>query len=113
MSRQLQTLVTDDLDGSDAAGTVRFGYEGVEYEIDLPRRRARPDLSRGPHQVCRVGACLARSPACSVTTTRARRSDHQSRPQRIVVAVSARRAGSSTPQWRPRQPARKARRPPP
>ena len=35
MSRQLQTLITDDLDGSDAAGTVRFGYEGVEYEIDL------------------------------------------------------------------------------
>ena len=35
MARQVQTLLTDDLDGSDAAGTVRFGYEGVEYEVDL------------------------------------------------------------------------------
>lgn len=35
MARQVQTLLTDDLDGSQAAGTVRFGYEGVEYEVDL------------------------------------------------------------------------------
>ena len=35
MARQVQTRLIDDLDGSEAAGTARFGYEGVEYEVDL------------------------------------------------------------------------------
>ncbi|MGN6606506.1 MAG: histone-like nucleoid-structuring protein Lsr2 [Jatrophihabitans sp.] len=29
---------TDDLDGTKAEGTVRFSFEGTEYEIDLSRR---------------------------------------------------------------------------
>lgn len=32
--RIIRTLV-DDIDGSEAAGTVRFSYLGVEYELDL------------------------------------------------------------------------------
>src|SRR5512135_1616350 len=35
MTRQAYTRLIDDLDGSDAADTVRFGYEGNEYEVDL------------------------------------------------------------------------------
>ena len=35
MAREVQTRLTDDLDGSPAVTTARFGYEGVEYEIDL------------------------------------------------------------------------------
>jgi len=35
MAQRIQTLFIDDLDGSDAAGTVRFGLDGTEYEIDL------------------------------------------------------------------------------
>ena len=31
----MQTLLIDDLDGSAAEGTVRFGLDGTEYEIDL------------------------------------------------------------------------------
>jgi hypothetical protein len=31
----VQTLFVDDLDGSVAEGTVRFGLDGAEYEIDL------------------------------------------------------------------------------
>lgn len=30
-----ETQYTDDLDGSPAVDTVRFGVDGVEYEIDL------------------------------------------------------------------------------
>jgi Lsr2 len=33
-------LFIDDLDGSDAEGTVRFGLDGTEYEIDLNARHA-------------------------------------------------------------------------
>src|SRR5258708_39875643 len=35
MAQRIQTLLIDDLDGGDAAGTVRFGLDGTEYEIDL------------------------------------------------------------------------------
>ena len=35
MAQKVQTLFIDDLDGSEAEGTVRFGLDGVEYEIDL------------------------------------------------------------------------------
>ena len=35
MAQKIQTLFIDDLDGSEAAGTVRFGLDGAEYKIDL------------------------------------------------------------------------------
>ncbi len=35
MAQKLQTFYVDDLDGSDAEGTVRFGLDGTQYEIDL------------------------------------------------------------------------------
>jgi len=36
----VQTLFIDDLDGSQAEGTVRFGLDGTDYEIDLNARHA-------------------------------------------------------------------------
>ena len=35
VAQKVQTLFVDDLDGSDAEGTVRFGLDGTDYEIDL------------------------------------------------------------------------------
>jgi Lsr2 len=35
MAQQIQTLYIDDIDGGEAAGTVRFALDGIEYEIDL------------------------------------------------------------------------------
>ena len=35
MAQKVQTLYVDDLDGSEADGTIRFGLDGTEYEIDL------------------------------------------------------------------------------
>lgn len=35
MAQKVETIFIDDLDGSDAQGTVRFGLDGSEYEIDL------------------------------------------------------------------------------
>jgi hypothetical protein len=40
MAQKVQTLFTDDLDGSEADGTVRFGLDGTEYEIDLNTEHA-------------------------------------------------------------------------
>ena len=41
MAQKIQTLFIDDLDGSIAEGTVRFGLDGAEYEIDLNQEHAR------------------------------------------------------------------------
>lgn len=35
MAQQIQTFFIDDIDGSAADGTVRFGLDGTDYEIDL------------------------------------------------------------------------------
>ena len=35
MAQKIRTLFIDDIDGGDAEGTVRFGLDGTEYEIDL------------------------------------------------------------------------------
>jgi Lsr2 len=35
VAQKVQTLYIDDIDGGEAAGTVRFGLDGVDYEIDL------------------------------------------------------------------------------
>jgi hypothetical protein len=40
MAQRMQMIFTDDLDGSEAAGTVRFGLAGAEYEIDLSAANA-------------------------------------------------------------------------
>ena len=35
MAQRVNVVLVDDLDGSDAAETVSFGLDGVDYEIDL------------------------------------------------------------------------------
>jgi nucleoid-associated protein Lsr2 len=35
LAQKIQTLFVDDIDGSEAEGSVRFGLDGAEYEIDL------------------------------------------------------------------------------
>jgi hypothetical protein len=41
VAQKIQTLLIDDIDGSAADGTVRFGLDGTEYEIDLNAGHAR------------------------------------------------------------------------
>jgi len=48
MSRNVSVVITDDLDGSEGADTVRFALDGVNYEIDLSdqnRERLEGDLA--------------------------------------------------------------------
>lgn len=40
MAQKVQTLLIDDLDGGEAEGTVRFGLDGTDYEIDLNAKHA-------------------------------------------------------------------------
>jgi hypothetical protein len=64
VAQKIQTLFIDDLDGSAAEGTVRFGLDGTEYEIDLNAghaRELRDALARYMDAARRVGS--ARRPA--------------------------------------------------
>jgi nucleoid-associated protein Lsr2 len=59
MAQKVQTLLVDDLDGSEAEGTVRFGLDGTEYEIDLNAKHAeqlRDVLARYVAAARRTGA---------------------------------------------------------
>jgi len=50
MAQRVQVLYSDDIDGSDADGTVTFGFEGVVYEIDLSEKnRAKLEKALGPY----------------------------------------------------------------
>ena len=40
MAQKIQTLFIDDIDGSAAEGTIRFGLDGTDYEIDLNAEHA-------------------------------------------------------------------------
>ena len=67
MAQKIQTLFIDDIDGSAAEGTVRFGLDGTEYEIDLNDKHAhdlRDALARYVDAARRVGGG-ARRPARS------------------------------------------------
>jgi len=65
MAQKVQTLFIDDLDASEADGTVRFGLDGTQYEIDLNAEHAqelRDALARYVSAARRVGSG-ARRPA--------------------------------------------------
>ena len=40
MAQKIQTFLIDDLEASDAEGTVLFGLDGTQYEIDLSAAHA-------------------------------------------------------------------------
>jgi Lsr2 len=41
MAQKIQTFFVDDLDGSEAEGTVSFGLDGTQYVIDLSTEHAK------------------------------------------------------------------------
>ena len=66
MAQKMQTLFTDDLDGSEADGTVRFGLDGADYEIDLNTAHAqelRDALARYVSAARRAGSGAGGQPA--------------------------------------------------
>jgi hypothetical protein len=60
MARTVSVVVTDDLDGSPDAKTMRFGFDGVSYEIDLGKKN-RAKLDRGVAPYIEAGRRISRS----------------------------------------------------
>ena len=68
MAQKIQTLFIDDIDGSEAEGTVRFALDGAEDEIDLNAKHAealRKSLARYVDAARRSSGAAARRPARS------------------------------------------------
>ena len=81
MAQKIQTLFIDDIDGGEAEGTVRFGLDGTEFEIDLNATHSselRQALemyivhARKVGSVARRGRGNRRGGAGSIDTARAR-----------------------------------------
>lgn len=63
MAQKIQTLFIDDIDGGAAEGTVRFGLDGAEFEIDLSARHSdelRQALERYIAHARKVGSATRR-----------------------------------------------------
>jgi len=75
MATKVLTTLQDDIDGSDATQTIRFGLDGIEYDIDLSDRNAnrlRNSLSEFIARGRKVGGRRVRkSAAASHTDTKA------------------------------------------
>lgn len=65
MATVTTTHLTDDLDGSEAANTVRFGWQGREYEIDLNEKHElafEKAVAKYVQNARRVGSTMRRRP---------------------------------------------------
>jgi hypothetical protein len=74
LAQKIQTLFVDDIDGSEAEGTVRFGLDGANYEIDLSVVH-----SEELHKA--LAPCIAHARKTSATR-------HAARGRRIASAIS-------------------------
>ena len=85
MAQRIQTSFIDDIDGGAADGTVRFGLDGTDYEIDLSgehtdelRKRAREVRSSTAARsaappAARHGACAPLPPSTPPRSANGRR----------------------------------------
>jgi nucleoid-associated protein Lsr2 len=76
MAQRVVTLLTDDIDGDEAAETVRFGVDGSEFEIDLNEENASafrealwPYIQKGRRSGGRSTASAGRRAAAPNTKT--------------------------------------------
>lgn len=68
MAKQTQTILIDDIDGSPAQQTIRFSFDGVNYEIDLSEHNAngfRDSMRHWIEHARRGGATRRRSAAAA------------------------------------------------
>ena len=86
MVQKIQTLFIDDIDGSEAEGTVRFALDGAHYEIDLNASHAAAlRKAIGPY---------AKAGRRTITRSRPGRPAHRHRPTAAPLRQSGNGDGS-------------------
>jgi Lsr2 len=68
MAQKIQTLYIDDLDGGEAEGTVSFGLDGTDYQIDLSVAHAKA-LRKAAEKYIKAGRKVSSSARRSGRTT--------------------------------------------
>lgn len=103
MAQKVQTLFIDDIDGGAAEGTVRFGLDGTDYEIDLSGEHndeLHKTLERYIAHARKVGGASAR-PAVTVAGALAASTPQRFAPGRGSRALTSRSAAAYPPMsWR-------------
>jgi hypothetical protein len=89
MAQRIQAYFIDDIDGSEAEGTVRFGLDGAEYEIDLSTAHAKELRNALAHYV----QAARRSTGAGSRRTRRERNAAADRPNSTEVRSWAREQG--------------------
>jgi len=85
MAQKVNISITDDLDGSENAETVSFGFEGKTYEVDLAKKN-RAKLEKA------LGAFIEAGRKTSAPR-RSRAAANSSGPDRAVVRAWAKSQG--------------------
>ena len=85
MAQRIQAYFIDDIDGSEAEGTVRFGLDGAEYEIDLSTAHAK-ELRNA---FARYTQAARRTTGAGSRRTRRERNAPADRPSSTEVRLSA------------------------
>ena len=89
MAQRIQAYFIDDLDGSEAESTIRFGLDGSEYEIDLSTAHAK-ELR---NTLARYIQAARRSTAGGPRRARRERNAAADRPNSTEVRAWAREQG--------------------
>jgi hypothetical protein len=93
VAQRTQVLYVDDIDGSEAEGTVRFGFGGTDYEIDLNKEHSEQlNAAVGPFIAAARKVPSSRKPARGTRTARHDLSDVRAwaRDQGIKVSTRGR-----------------------
>ena len=91
MAQKTVTYLVDDIEGGDAAETVKFGLDGVDYEIDLSEKNAaalRDSLAKFVSAGRRIGRSAGKQ-----VSTRGRGQASTDREQNKAIREWAKRKG--------------------
>jgi nucleoid-associated protein Lsr2 len=91
VAQRTQVLYVDDIDGSEAEGTVRFGYGGAEYEIDLNKKHSDQLASAlGPYIAAARRVSASRRPGRGTRANRHNQSDVRAWAREQGIKISDR-----------------------
>src|SRR6266542_1788182 len=92
MARRTEVHLIDDLDGGKAEESIRFGLDGISYEIDLSKKNA-AKLRNGLEPYLKVAQKLGRTPAHRISTRSRGAAVRGDREQNQAIREWAQRKG--------------------
>ena len=92
MAKQIVTLLTDDIDGTEADSTIEFGINGVNYTIDLSEKNA-VKLRKVLEPYLAAASRVARNPSSRIPARSAAAPSRSNRDQNQAIREWASKNG--------------------